>query len=102
MLDNLLNTKLKKRLLGIFFTLPQRSFSAYELKQMTESPIGSVQTALREFLNSLVIVSANKLQKRFFRVNPRFRLYDELSDLIKGSGFDDVEDGVAKLLKKLI
>lgn len=101
MLENLLNTKLKKKLLGIFFTLPQRSFSIFELKQLTDSPGSMIQKALREFVSDQVISVATKAQKRYFRVNPRFRLYDEVSDLIKGSGYDDIEDEVIKTLKRL-
>ncbi|MDP3741382.1 MAG: hypothetical protein Q8R08_03605 [bacterium] len=101
MLENLLNTKLKKKLLGIFFTLPDRSFSIFELRQITGTSNQLIQKSLREFAGLQVIAASSRSQKRYFKVNPRFKLYDELLDLIKGSGYDNVEDGVVKLVKKL-
>lgn len=101
MLENLLNTKLKKKLLGIFFTLPKRSFSIFELKQISGSGAPLIQKALREFVSAQVVITASRVQKKYYKVNPRFKLYDELFDLIKGSGYDDVEDQVVKLLRKV-
>lgn len=101
MLENLLNTKLKKKLLGIFFALPDRSFSVYELKQMTEASSFAIQKTLREFVKMQVMTSAGKAAKRYYRINHRFRLYDELWDLLKGGEYDNAQDEVVKILKRL-
>lgn len=100
MLENLLNTKLKKKLLQIFFALPQRGFSAAELKEMSGGRKGQILEALREFLKTQVVDVGTKKQKRFFRINPHFRLYGELEDLMNENG-GKVEDLAAKKLKQI-
>lgn len=101
MLENLLNTKLKKKLLGIFFALPNRSFSSSELNQMTEASSAAVQQTLREFVKMQVVASAGKAERRCWRINHRFRLYDELWDLLRGGEYSNVQDEVVKILKRL-
>ena len=100
MLENLLNSKLKKKLLGFFFTFPQRSFSIFELRQLTNSKNPLISKALREFVGAQVISVTSRGQKKYYRINPRFRLYDELLDLL-GEDDLDVEDEVVKILKRL-
>lgn len=100
MLDNLLNAKLKKKLLGIFFAHPQRSFSLFELRAATGAKNSQIQKVLREFVRAQVVEAAHKKQKRFFRINPHFRLYEELEDLLPSSEFD-AEDEVSRLVKKI-
>lgn len=100
MLENLLNSKLKKKLLQIFFALPQRGFSAAELKEMSGGRKGQLLEALRGFVKAQVVSIGTKRQKRFFRINPHFRLYGELEDLVS-EGYLEVEDLVAKRLKQI-
>jgi hypothetical protein len=98
MLENLLNTKLKKRILAILFRFPQRSFSRNELKELSAGATQPVALALREFARGEVVNMAQRGARKYYRVNPRFPLYGELQDLIAEEGFA-VEDQVAKRLK---
>ncbi len=101
MLENLLNSKLKKKLLAIFFAHPKRSFSTEELRIMSESRTRAVNVALREFVKSGMINVSSRQQKRIFRINPHFRLYDEIEDLINDFETQVPADSVAKILKRL-
>lgn len=100
MLESLLNSKLKKKLLSIFFSHPKRSFSAFELGKMAEASPLLVSRALREFHRALLLENASRKQVRYFRVNPRFLLYDELKDLVSEEGHLP-EDLVGQKLKKI-
>ncbi|MBI4050854.1 MAG: hypothetical protein HY396_02675 [Candidatus Doudnabacteria bacterium] len=100
MLENLLNSKLKKRLLAIFFGYPARSFTADELRRMTESQTSNVQVALRELIKADVVSLSSRRQKRIFRINSHFRLHDELKDLINDFETQVPGDEVVKILKR--
>ncbi len=100
MLENLLNTKLKERLLGIFFAFPKRSFSTSELRIVTGAKNPLLVQALREFTRAQVLNMASRRHTRFFRINPYFRLYDELEDLVAESE-EKAEDQVSKILKRI-
>ncbi len=102
MLENLLESKLKKRLLEIFFRLPERSFSAVELQAITDARKPQLAQALREFVRSQVVSTASKKYHRFFRLNPHFPLYDELKDLVLERGQTiPAEDVVGKKLRSI-
>src|SRR3989338_5805742 len=97
MLENLLNTKLKKKLLNIMFTFPERSFAAAELRQMTDGGIRHITEAMREFVKTQIVNSAAKKKQRYFRINPHFSLFDELRELVGEAGYEG-GDEAAKLL----
>lgn len=103
MLDNLLNSKLKRRLLQIFFRLPVRSFSAEELRTMTGTGRGrQLKDALKDFSEEGVVSQASRKHQRCYRLNRYFRLREELKDLITETGKDDaVEDLAVRRLRKL-
>lgn len=100
MLETLLNNKLKQRLLQIFFAFPERGFSVLELRQLSGSRKPAVDQALREFVRMQAVATAAKRQKRFFRINPHFRLYGEVEDLV-GKEEWDLEDPVVEKLKQI-
>lgn len=100
MLENLISTKLKKRLLAVFYSFPQRSFSLRELRAYTGGAAGVVNQSLREFVSHNVLTTTSRRKKLFFRINPRFSLHDELRDLATDfAGYK--EDFVSKKLKNL-
>lgn len=99
-LENLLNTRLKRQLLGIFFAYPKRSFSVCELRVMTAPRIAKLREALREFKNHGLVEIAARNQVRFYRLNRHFALYDELRDLLTSRG-KALDDEVAKILERI-
>ncbi|TSA44853.1 hypothetical protein D4R52_03575 [bacterium] len=60
----------------------------------------NIEAALRELARAETIQITAKKQKRYFRINPRFKLYDELHDLASDSRLSD-DDEVSKIMKKL-
>lgn len=100
MLENLLNTKLKQKLLNVFFGFPKRGFSAFELRALTRSANPFLNKTLREFVKAEVIEVIVKGKKRYYRINQHFRLYDELRDLALSPEME-MEDEVCKKLKQI-
>lgn len=100
MLENLLNTKLKKQLLEIFFSHPKRGFSLCELRFMTFSGTARLQEVLRAFKGGGLIEVAARKQTRFYRLNCHFALFDELKDLVISRG-KAPDDEVEKILKRI-
>lgn len=100
MLENLHNSKLKKRLLNIFFRFPKRSFSIFELRELARGSSPLVSGALREFQKAEVVVAAARGNRRFFRVNPHFRFYDELEDAISDPEME-LDDNVKNLIREV-
>lgn len=101
MLDNLVNTKLKRKLLNIFFRFPKRSFYPVELKAMTLAGSGGIAAALRELAREGVIHVAAKRKKRYFSINSYFPFYDELRDAVAPEFKTQADDEVTKKLKRL-
>ncbi len=100
MLENLLNTKSKKKVLCLFFAHPKRSFSLQELHSTASVSTRAASEAVRELLRADVINFTSKNRLRLFRVNSRFALYQELDDLLSADAKRDY-DLVAKILKKI-
>lgn len=100
MLERLLNSKIKKRLLNIFFNFPRRSFSPTELKHMTETSVSAVATALREFVRADLLRVAARGQRRFYALNVHYQWHDELRDLVTDAE-QDLTDEVARKLKNI-
>ncbi len=100
MLENLLNTKLKKSLLEIFFQHPKRSFSLTEPRELSSGRNPYLGQALREFWRAQVLDTATRKQKKLYQLNSHFALFDELKDLA-GNGQSKTDDKVAKLVRQL-
>ena len=100
MLENILNTKLKKRLLGIFFAFPERSFSLLEIQAMLGTKNGITNRILKDFSAAQLVNSASKKKKRYFKINPHFRLYQEIEDLVSDQE-EGLEDHVVSYLKRI-
>lgn len=100
MLENLLNSQTKRRVLNVFFHYPNRSFHVNELRAMELASGSTLDLMLRELARAEVLQVAAKKHQRYFRINPRFKLYDELKDLV-GEQRLPAADEVSKRLKRL-
>ena len=100
MLENLLNTKPKKKVLSAFFAFPKRSFSIQELRETADVSTRAASEIVREMVRADVLSVAAKNRHRFFRINPRFGMYHELSDFLQGEA-NHKDDLVSKALKKI-
>lgn len=101
MLENLISSRLKKKLLAIFFNFPKRSFSVFELRVMTGASIAQISQALKDFVRGDLVSVGSRKQRRFFRINPHFRLYDELRDLAAPSDGGAPEDEVSRKIRQI-
>src|SRR3989344_1260000 len=99
MLEKLLSTKLKKKLLGIFFAFPKRSFAIPELRELAHASERMINQALKEFIRDQVITTATRNRRRYFRINPRFALYHELADMASDKNLS--EDEVSRRLRRV-
>ena len=100
MLENLLSTKAKKKILSVCFAHPKRSFTLQELRTTAEVSTRSATDAVRELVRAEVLHSGAKNRARLFRANPRFPLYHELEDLLSHDVRRDY-DLIGKILKKI-
>lgn len=100
MLENLLNTKPKKKIVAVFFTFPKRSFTISELQKTAEASAKAVSETVRELVRTDAVNVAQKNRHRLFRVNPRFPLYQEMTDLLQDE-ISSQDDYVSRLIKKL-
>ncbi len=100
MLETLLHTKPKRKLLSLFFAFPKRSFTLQELQKTIEVSATVASETIRELARAEVVNIALKNRQRLFRVNPRFPLYQELSDLLQDE-IREREDIVSRFFRKL-
>lgn len=100
MLENLFNSKLKKKLLGIFFYFPKRSFSVSELREQTGATTRFLNQALKELVRAQAVNAAAKGVKRYYGINRHFRWFDELHDLAYDPDFE-VHDEVSERVKRI-
>lgn len=99
MLDTLINSKLKRRLLNTLLNFPVRSFSMAELRAATGGG-RNIGQSLKELMRGDAVRLSTKKRKQYFQINPYFPLYDELKDLVeeeKSVGRDEV----SQLLRRL-
>lgn len=99
MLENLLNTKLKKKLLNILFAARKRSFTLPELHHLADASKRTTSQALKELVKAGAVEMKSHRRHRYFGINSYFSLYQELSDLVDEKA--EVPDAVVKLLKKV-
>lgn len=100
MLESILNSKVKKAVLGILLLYPKRAFSPRELSLMARGPVRLVTECLRELLRVEAADSAGRKGKRYFRLNSHSPLLHELRELAFSPKprFDDL---VARRLRQI-
>lgn len=99
-MENTAYSKLKKRLLNIFFAFPKRSFHINELKAMISSSSRRILPPLRELAQSDAVRVHPKKKKSYFRINPYFPFYNELKAMVQDKKTAG-EDAVSRKLRRV-
>lgn len=82
MLDHLFASKTRIKLLTLFLKNPKAAFYVRELERKVGERINSIRREL-DNLNKLGLISPTKKQrKKFYQVNEKFILFEELRNLI--------------------
>ena len=82
MLDAIISSKTKRKLLTIFLTNPKRRFYVRELSRDIEENINSVRCELKKLSSIGLVSSEREANLLYYKINLRCSLYKELKGLI--------------------
>lgn len=81
MIDQLFGSKTRVKLLGLFYSNPNRSFYVREITRKIDEQINSVRRELANLLNAGIIVSETTNNKLYYEVNQEFEFFQPLSEI---------------------
>ena len=84
MLEELFSSKTRARLLRTFFGNPGKSFYQSELRE--KDAISVIQYELAKLVHLKIIETFTVGNKRYYQVNMKNRVYNELKELIRMAG----------------
>jgi predicted transcriptional regulator len=97
MVEQLFGSKTRVKLLGLFYSNPNRSFYVREITRKIDEQINSVRRELANLLNIGIIVSETTNNKLYYEVNQKFEFYEPLSEIFgAGTGKKAAKSTVAK------
>ncbi len=85
MIEQLLGSKTRLKLLQLFLSNPNRSFYVREITRKIDEQINSVRRELSNLLNIGIIVSETTNNRLYYEVNQKYEFYDPLKAIF-GSG----------------
>ena len=100
MLEQLFGSRTRDKLLKLFLESPDQQFFVREITREINERIHSVRRELENLTNLGLLTSKQVDQKRFYKVNKEFVLFEELTALIKKSK-SLVERVISERVKKL-
>lgn len=100
MLEQLFGSRTRNKLLTLFLENPDKPFFVRELTREISERINSVRRELDNLTKFGLLTSKQVDQKRFYQVNKKFVLFNELYELIKKSKLL-IEKAVAESVQKL-
>jgi predicted nucleotidyltransferase len=81
----------KRRVLGLLFGQPDKSFYLRQVVRETRAGLGAVQRELARLVNAGLVLRVPQGQQVYFSANPHAPVYDDLrSLLVKTAGIADV------------
>jgi hypothetical protein len=87
MVEQLLGSKTRVKLLQLFMSNPNRSFYVREITRKIDEQINSVRRELSNLLNIGIIVSDTTNNRLYYEVNQKYQFYEPLKTIF-GSGGD--------------
>lgn len=81
MVEQLFGSKTRVKLLGLFYSNPNRSFYVREITRKIDEQINSVRRELANLLNVGIIISETTNNKVFYEVNQKYEFYAPLSEI---------------------
>jgi len=100
MLEQLFGSRTRDKLLKLFLENPNQQFFVREITREINERIHSVRRELENLTNLGLLTSRQVDQKRFYKVNKEFVLFEELTALIKKSK-SLIERLISEKVKKL-
>lgn len=89
MIEQLLGSKTRVKLLQLFMSNPNRSFYVREITRKIDEQINSVRRELSNLLNIGIIVSDNTNNRLYYEVNQSYQFYEPLKAIF-GSANEEV------------
>jgi hypothetical protein len=97
MVEQLFGSKTRVKLLGLFYSNPNRSFYVREITRKIDEQINSVRRELANLLNVGIIVSETTNNKLYYEVNQKYEFFEPLSEIFgAGTGKKTAVSPVAK------
>ncbi len=84
MIEQLLGSKTRVKLLQLFYSSPNRSFYVREITRKIDEQINSVRRELSNLLNIGIITSENTNNRLYYEVNQKFEYYKPLQEIFGG------------------
>jgi len=81
MIDQLFGSKTRVKLLGLFYSNPNRSFYVREITRKIDEQINSVRRELSNLLSIGIIVSDTTNNRLYYEVNQKFEYYQPLAEI---------------------
>ena len=98
MFEQLFGSKTRVKLLGLFFTNPNRSFYVREITRKIDEQINSVRRELANLLSIGIITSDANNNRLYYEVNQSYEHYKPLAAIFGGAKMEPepvVEEGKA-------
>jgi predicted transcriptional regulator len=95
MIEQLLGSKTRLKLLKLFLSNPNRSFYVREITRKIEEQINSVRRELSNLLNIGIIVSDTTNNRLYYEVNQKYEFYEPLKAIF-GNGDQAVTKATPK------
>jgi hypothetical protein len=86
MIEQLLGSKTRVKLLQLFLSNPNRSFYVREITRKIDEQINSVRRELSNLLNIGIIISDTTNNRLYYEVNQSYEFYKPLRDIFGASG----------------
>lgn len=89
MIEQLLGSKTRVKLLQLFLSNPNRSFYVREITRKIDEQINSVRRELSNLLNIGIIVSDTTNNRLYYEVNQQYEFYEPLRAIFGGEDMKD-------------
>lgn len=99
MLKKIFGSGSRVKILKQFFTNPEEEFFIRELTRLLDEQINSMRRELDNLENVGLLKSTERNRKKYYRLNPHFILYHEMSSIIRKT--QETNDEFLKKVSKL-
>ena len=100
MIEQLLGSKTRVKLLQLFMGNPNRSFYVREITRKIDEQINSVRRELSNLLNIGIIVSDTTNNRLYYEVNQSYEYYEPLRSIFGGASSEDGKIAPTKSAQK--
>lgn len=98
--SNLFRSKIRQKVLGLFFTNPKSRYYVRQLQSMFQVSVGSLHRELRRLEKIGILKSEREGNLKFYSINTDYPLFNELKGIV--SKTIGVEGSLRKVLKDIV